>query len=747
MPRVSRVLLVVLLLPLIITALSASETASSAFERGKKEEASQNYEEAYLAYKVAYTLQPSNIAYRSSATRLQFLAAAVKVHRGIRLRDAGDLKEALLQFEVALQIDPSSAIARQQIENTKRAITGAQTPNAPDSNGGEDALNAELDAIEGPIKLAPVADLPITLKLSEDSKVIYETIGRLAGINVLFDPDYSSRRIRVELTGINLLQALETLALQSKTFWRPVTPNTIFVAADNPAKRKELEQSVVKTFYLSNLSQPTELQDVVNAVRTVLEVSRIQQLPSQQAIVMRGTPDQILLAEKVVHDIDKAPPEVIVEVAVMQVSRDKVKNLGINPPSSASVQLQSNTTSSSGSSSSSSNSTSSTSDSLSLNSLANLNATDFQVTIGAASLNALASDSSTKIIQNPQLRSINGQKASLKIGERVPTATGSYSSGVSSTTVSALVNTQFQYLDVGVNVDITPRVFDNGDIGMKISLDVSSVTSYVSIGGISEPEIGQRKIEHEIRLKDGEVNLLGGMFETQDTKSISGIPGLSNIPVLKYLFSETSKETVNNEIVFALIPHIVRAREIVALNRRTLDVGTANGIQLHSAENRPAVGGAKGQPASIVPVSVSQLAAAKTSAAFDPASVSTRAGATFAVNVMLSNVENASSVPLRLVYDPSHLEVVNVSNGGFLDQGDQIVALSHREDTSAGVLECTALRPRGSGGASGNGAAIAVTFLAKSAGLSRLTLTDANVVHPDGQMLAIPATEMSITVQ
>ena len=310
MPRVCRILRVCLLLLSIMTTLSASETASSAFERGKKEEASQNYEEAYIAYKVAYTLQPSNIAYRSAATRLQFLAAAAKVHRGEQLRDAGNLREALLQFEAAHQIDPSSAIARQQIESTKRAITEAQTPNATDSNGEEDALNAELDAIQGPIKLAPVADLPITLKVSEDSKVIYETIGKLAGINVLFDPDYNSRRMRVELTGVSLLQALETLALQSKTFWRPVTPNTIFVAADNPAKRKELEQSVVKTFYLSNLSQPTELQDVVNAVRTVLEVSRIQQLASQQAIVMRGTPDQILLAEKIVHDIDKAPPEV-----------------------------------------------------------------------------------------------------------------------------------------------------------------------------------------------------------------------------------------------------------------------------------------------------------------------------------------------------------------------------------------------------------------------------------------------------
>src|SRR5438093_9845383 len=168
--------------------------------------------------------------------------------------------------------------------------------------------------------------------MTEGSKVIYEATGKLAGINVLFDPDYTSRRIKVELNGVTLEDALQIIALESKTFWRPVTPNTIFVAQDNPAKRKELEQNVIKTFYLSNLSQPTELQDVVNAMRTILEVSRIQQLPSQGAIVVRGTPDQMALAQKLIDDLDKAKPEVLVEVAVMQVSRDRIRNLGVSPP-------------------------------------------------------------------------------------------------------------------------------------------------------------------------------------------------------------------------------------------------------------------------------------------------------------------------------------------------------------------------------------------------------------------------------
>src|SRR5438045_5854024 len=192
-----------------------------------------------------------------------------------------------------------------------------------------------------------IAKVHINLKINEDSKVIYETIGKLAGINVLFDPEYTSRRIKVELNSVSLEEALQIAALQSKTFWRPVTANTIFVAADNPAKRKELEQSVIKTFYLSNLSQPTELQDVVNALRQILEIQRIQPLPSEGAIVVRGTPDQVALAQKLVGDLDRSKPEVVVDVAVLQISKDKKRTLGVNPPTNATVQLQPNATTSS----------------------------------------------------------------------------------------------------------------------------------------------------------------------------------------------------------------------------------------------------------------------------------------------------------------------------------------------------------------------------------------------------------------
>ncbi len=529
--------------------------------------------------------------YRTAYERNKFLAASSHVHRGQILRDGGKLDEAKLEFEKALAIDASSFIAQQELKRTIQMIQEAQNPQpqAENARGGE--LHKMLSQARGPIDLAPISNAPITLKLTEKSNVIYETVGKLAGVNVLFDPDYTPKQVRIELNGVTLEEALSIVSFETKTFWRPITPNTIFVAQDNPAKRKELEQNVLKTFYLSNLSQPTELQDVVNAMRTILEVSRIQQLPSQGAIVVRGTPDQVALAQKLVDDLDKAKAEVLIDVAVMEVSRDKMKNLGISPPTNVSVALQPNvnttSTTSTGSTGGVSTSTNGqTTTGVTLNTLDYLNATDFQVTIPPASATALLSDSTSKIIQNPQVRALDGQKATLKIGERVPVATGSFQPGIGGVGINPLVNTQFQYIDVGVNIDITPRVHANREISMKLTLDVSAVTSYVSIGGISQPVIGQRKVEHEIRLKDGEVNLLGGIMEDQQTKALTGIPGLAQIPILKYLFSQTNTEHQQDEIVFVLTPHIIRGIEEPPGSRDVLDVGTANSIELRRTTSK-----------------------------------------------------------------------------------------------------------------------------------------------------------------
>src|ERR1035441_5013114 len=331
--------LVLLLLPVFAKTV---DSAKALYEKGRDAEARQNYEQAFDYFKQAYNLKPRDLRYRTAFERNRFLAAASRVHRGQILRDAGKLDEAAVEFQRGLETDPSSFIAQQELKRTQQMIREAQNPQPQAAAPGATGLRRRLELAQGPVELAPISNVPITLKVTEKSNVIYETVGKLAGINVLFDPDYTPRQVRIELNGVTLEDALEIISFETKTFWRPVTPNTIFVAQDNPAKRKELEQNVIKTFYLSNLSQPTELQDVVNAMRTILEVSRIQQLPSQGAIVVRGTPDQMVLAQKLVDDLDKARPEVLIEVAVMQVSKDRMHTIGINPPTSLTVQLQNN---------------------------------------------------------------------------------------------------------------------------------------------------------------------------------------------------------------------------------------------------------------------------------------------------------------------------------------------------------------------------------------------------------------------
>ena len=773
MKRLTRVLALLLI---CVTAAAATDKAKNLYKEGLAAEARLDYEAAYNLYHQAYELKPDEIRYRASFERVRFLAAASHVHKGELLVKAGKLQEALTEFEQAIAIDPSSFIAQQEANKVRNVLLKNQQVeqgNAPPPTP-ESTLHKRMEEATGPVELAPISDTPITLKLSEDSKTVYETIGKLAGINVLFDPDYTSRRIRVELNGVTLPEALEITALQSKTFWRPVTPNTIFVATDSPAKRKELEQSVIRTFYLSNLSMPNELQDMVNILRTLLDTQRLQQFPSQQAIVVRGTPDQVVMAQKLIEDLDKSKPEVVVEVAIMQVTRDKMRNLGINPPTSVSVQLQQNTgtttsTTVNGNSGVGGTATTTTGSngSISLNTLANLNATNFSVTIPAATANFLMTDSSSKLIQQPQIRASDGQKASLKIGERVPVATGSFQPGIGGVGINPLVNTQFNYIDVGVNIDITPHVHGLDEVTLKLAMDISAVDSYQNIGGIQQPVIGQRKIENEIRMKEGEVNILGGIMENTQTRSLSGIPGLANIPLFRYLFSSEQKENSTNEIVFILIPHIVRAQDIYPSNLKAIDVGTANVIQLRH-ENPPPVNPQQSQagPAGANPAqprpqvqpqgNAAQPAGVQPTAAtapignpivsFDPATIEQPAGSTFTVNVNLTGGQNVGSVPLQIMYNPRVLQLVNVSNGPLLSRDGQSPTLVNRDDSLAGILQLNAERPPQAPGVSGDGSVFTLTFQARAPGQSTLSINRANIKTPTGQVTAASGSQAIVTV-
>ncbi|MGB6801672.1 MAG: cohesin domain-containing protein, partial [Candidatus Sulfotelmatobacter sp.] len=347
----------------------------------------------------------------------------------------------------------------------------------------------------------------------------------------------------------------------------------------------------------------------------------------------------------------------------------------------------------------------------------------------------------------------------LKIGERVPVATGSFQPGIGGVGINPLVNTQFQYLDVGVNIDVTPHVHADREVTLKITMEISSVVGQSSIGGISQPIIGQKKIEHEIRLKDGEPSLIGGIFDDSQTKSLAGIPGLAQIPILRYLFGQVTQDKEQDETVFAITPHIIRGNTISELNQRQIEIGTANTIALRHVSHVAAPAAptvqpqAPGSPSSAnqavnpTPNQAASPAAGGTNFLFDPEQITAVKGNTFVVNLMISGAQNVYSVPVQMNYDPAKLQLVNVSNGGFLSQDGQAVALVHREDETTGTLQITATRPPGAGGVSGQGAVVSLTFQAKASGQTPLTITRGGARDPAQQAITVNGAQASVTVQ
>jgi len=562
----------------VVIALSLpayADRGNDAYKHGVRAEAQADLDAAYGYYKGAYGLTPTNAKYFAAYMRVRFKAATEHVHSGQVLRNKGALKEALAEFQRAVEIDTSNFMAQQELRQTADMIRQQERQRtAPKVESPLTKLAAE---IAEPVELQPISSGPISFKMDANVDSVYKTIGKLAGINVLIDPDYHPRRLTIDLNNVTLLEALDMLRLQSKTFWQPVSANTILVAADTPAKRKELEQNVIKTFYLHNVSTAAELQEAASVVSKILDVNRVQLLQAQDALIVRGTMDQMVLVERLLANVDKPKSEVMIDVAVMQVNRDRIRNIGTTLPTSEGVNYLPNGTSGTSSSGSV------------------LTVGSFAFSVPSATLTALSSDSNSKILQNPQMRVLNDAKATLRIGDRIPIATGSFAGTVGGTGVSPLISTQFTYLDVGVNIDITPHISDR-EVTLKMGLEISSISGEETIGGITQPTIGQRRIEVETRLADGEVNLLGGILEDTETQSLSGYPWISKIPILKYLFAQENKERQESEIIFAITPHIVRAPEVTEDNLRVVQVGTGNSTELRRKPSAAVVSTA-GHPA------------------------------------------------------------------------------------------------------------------------------------------------------
>ncbi len=746
--------LAALLLACGVLCLSGCPRGSGDYKAGKRAEDLKDWDTALIYYQKALQADPKNVEYKLKVARIRFEAGQAHVELGLKAREKGQLQLALAEFQKGLSIDPSSPIAEQEIRRTTEAIAAQEAaagtaPPAPQRD--------ELKLMESPPELRPLSRAPINLKITNDAKIVFETIGKLAGVTVIFDPDFPARRIAAELTNVTLEQALDVISLQSKAFWKPVTSNIILVIPEQPQKRRDYEEQVVRTFYLGNTVQPQDLTEIVTGLRQLLDLKRIQQMNSQNAIVIRDTPDKLLLAEKIIRDIDRPKPEVVIQVTVLQARRDRLRDLGIRPDTSAQLVFTPSTTTTTG------GTTGTTpTNRLPLNEVSGLSSRDYSVTLPGATATALLTDSTTKLIQNPQIRVVDGQAAKLNVGDRVPVATGSFQAGVGVGTtggaaaagiVNPLVNTQFQYIDVGVNVDITPRIHLNREISMKVSVEVSSVSGRTNIGGIEQPIISQRKINHDVRLKEGEVSILGGLIDRSDTKSIAGWPGFARIPILRYFFSGERVESVENEVLIVLVPRIVRALSITPENLAGISTGTETNVQVRREEQGqaplppPTVPSPAAQPQVQPPAPAPQQEGGTGRIRFEPPNFSLKPGDTATVSVVVEDVTDLFSIPFLVQYNPAVVSLEEVRHGGFLSGGTQEIAIVQRIDRERGNAVISATRQPNTSGVTGTGTLVGLMIKAVGTGESKLSVVQVNARDSQQRPIPLVTTEATFRVQ
>jgi len=759
----------------------------------------------------ALSEDPADIAYQLATTRLRYYTGQYHVDEGRRQRDQGKLDEALAEFQKAYGINPALSMAQEEIERTKRMIEREKNKPASEQKPEERGFTpAQVEKQREEKKFASMQSLPelrplnataINIRMNnQPPKVLFETVGKLAGINVLFDPEFASggtggpiKPQSIELNNATLDEALDYVALITKSFWKPISQNAIFITQDNPTKRREFEDWVVRVFYLNNVLTAQEIQEIVTAVRTVAEIQKIFTYQAQNAIIVRAEADKVALAEKIIADLDKPKAEVLVDVLVMQVSIAKERDLaaavaqsGINSPISFTPR-SSITVPAGGTSSTGTTTGTTTSSSIPVSNIGQISTRDFSLTLPGGLLNALMNDTNSRVLQSPQVRAVDGQKVSMKIGEKVPYASGSFQPGIGGVGINPLVNTQFTFLDVGVNIDIVPKIHGSDEVSLHVEIDISNVKEFLNLGGVQEPDVAQTKIINDVRLKQGEVNLMGGLIQIQENKTTTGVPGLGSIPILGHLFTSQTTTKDESELVIALIPHIIRAPNITNVNMRTIGAGNATVVKLNYAPEKaeatpqpatpPPAPQAAPQPVTAAPNAPPATAppepglqpiappvtaptippakppgqptpqpAANVRVMFVPAQASAQLNGTVTVSLMVENAADLASTPMLVRFDPKVLRLNDVVRGNLLTSDGQQVAFSKNVLNDTGEATVNVSRFPTTGGVSGSGSLVTLVFQAIGRGDTIVTAPQLTLRNSQSQPILTAAPKLSVTV-
>jgi general secretion pathway protein D len=546
-------------IPVVLVCLVAGCATSKALRSGKDAEQLQDYDRAIVEYTKALRSDPDNREARQLLERARIRAAADHFSRGRRLEAGGRLDEALVELQLASELNPANQDARDALESVRTQLKNKVAV----ARDGKTELES---LIERTRNLMPQGqDLPIDARLPASltfrdapSRDVYTAIARFANINVTFDPQFRDQPVTIDLRETTLENALQMLSAATRSFYRVTGPRFITVVPDTAAKRQEYEEEIVRTFPLSN----ADLKETVDLLRIVIDARRLAPVTATNTIAIKDTPARVAAAGKLIAAIDKARPEVVIDVELLEIDRTRLKEYGL--------QIASPTADSSTGPTGINGQADINRQNLTLRDVRNLTQSDVLLTnVPALYYRLLKQDTNTRILANPQLRTSEGMPAQARFGERVPVPVTTFSP-IATGGISQQPITSFNYENIGVNIDITPRTHHDDEVSLALKLEVSSISG-AGFGGL--PTFGNRYVSTVIRLHDGETNLLAGLIRDDERRVLSGVVGLSDLPLVGRLFAHNRKETLETDIVLTLTPRIVRVLDLSEEDLRPFRVG------------------------------------------------------------------------------------------------------------------------------------------------------------------------------
>lgn len=587
-PRLVKGMSLVALAAMMVSACGTSRS----FRRGEEAARAGDWDLAVQHYRRAVQENPDRPEHKIGLERAQEAASIEHTKRAKALEEKGDYEGAIAEYKRAVEFLPANRQAshrRGELERMVREKAELSRVPAP-----VEAMRARARQQTVP-DLNPASPTPLKMVMNELSPIdALSFIAASAGINVVYEPTYKqhaqNKPITLNVSDLSLQEALNLVMTMSQSWFKVINSRTIFVMPDTPQMRQKYEEQVVRTFYLSH-ADATEVNQIVSQVGRLQTAgaAQIVSLPNKTAntLTVRASAAIVNIIEKVILANDRPRAEVVVDVEILEVSRDRAKDLGLNLSDYQigtifSPEGRPEGSSGDGGGDDDGGGSTGTTGGSQFNLLTisrGISMADFYMTVPQAVFRFLASDSNTRLLAKPQLRGAEGEELTLEIGEEVPIPRTTFG-GVAAGGINTVPIQSFDYRPIGIIVKMKPRVTFENEVVLDISVENSTLLGNLSVAGQDLPSFGSRKVKTRMRLREGESNLLAGLLREDERRTLSGFPGLLRVPILKDMLGRSNDSIRSTDIVMLLTPRIVRTHELTQEHLNPIHIGSASNVGL-----------------------------------------------------------------------------------------------------------------------------------------------------------------------